>query len=174
MRQCIHDEVVMDRTDPRGLEKQRRASGGARRLRILPLVADHVGMIQVNVPFEGRFNQETWLGLPAWAMVGLGMWAEEDIVQRELPTQLIMHSIQLAPGQGAIGEAGLVGGGDEQVTRRLEGAQRLDRLWVRLELFEGGWADLGLTAHPDLVKDCVSFDEHRGFHRHMFSLRSPA
>jgi hypothetical protein len=53
-----------------------------------------------------------------------------------------VHPIQFAPGQIAVGEGGLVGGGDQEEAEGFELAQRFDGIGFGGQLIErqrGGW-----------------------------------
>src|SRR6185369_17704786 len=75
-------KIVVPLANPRGPHQERSAAGLMSRLRVLPLVADHIRSIEIDVPFESRFQQQAILGFATRAMVRLVMGANQDVIQR--------------------------------------------------------------------------------------------
>lgn len=110
-------KIVMNGSFPWRFKDQRGATGGAGGFRIIPLVADHEGTFEVQLPFEFRFDQQSRFGLAARATVRFRVRAHKDIVQRERAPQRVVHAIQLATRQMAVRQPGLIGRGNQNQPR---------------------------------------------------------
>lgn len=158
------DEIVGAGTDPGGFEEHGGATDGAGGFGVLPFVTDDEGVFEVNVPFEGGFGEQAGLGLAAGAAVGFIMRADKDIVEREATAEQIVHAVEFAAGDGAVGEAGLIGGGDEDEAGGLEILEERQGLLVDVELVERAGRDLLLAFGARQVEDAVALDEYRCLH----------
>src|SRR5258706_7353366 len=97
----------MDLPDPWRLDQQRSASGCAGRFRVLPFVADYVGVIQAQLPFEGGFDEQAGPRFAAWTMVCFVVRAEHDVIERKGAAEQIVHSVQFPAGLGTAREGRL-------------------------------------------------------------------
>ncbi len=162
--QAGEDEIVVAGTDPGGFEHHGGATDGAGGSGVLPFVADDEGMFEVNVPFEGGFGEQAGLGLAAGAIVGFVMRADEDVVERKAAAEKIVHAVEFAAGEGAVGKAGLVGGGDEHETGGFEIFEERQGVLVDLEFVQRAGADLVVTLGGRQVQNAVPLDEYRCLH----------
>ena len=117
------------------------------RLGIMPLVADHERAIQFEPPFETRLENQAGLGFATGAVVAFVVRTDEHIIQRQLALQKIVHTIQRLAGLITARQPGLVRGGDDDETRRLQPAQGLRRRLVHMKILHAQGADLMLAIH---------------------------
>lgn len=143
--QAGEDEIMGTGTDPGGFEEHGGATDGAGGFGVLPFITDDEGMFEVNMPFEGGFGEQAGLGLAAGAAVGFVMGADEDVIERKAAAEEIVHAVEFTAGDGAVGKAGLVGGGDEDEAGGLEILEERQGLLVDVELVERAGRDLLLA-----------------------------
>src|SRR5258707_467640 len=110
----------MNCADPWGVQKERRAACHLRGSRVLPLVADNKRMVEIKMPFESRFDQQSGFRFAAWATIGLVVRANQHVIQGETFAQGVVHSIQLAAGLIAARNSRLIRRGDENKSSGLE------------------------------------------------------
>ena len=151
------------------LEQEGSAARCAGGFGILPFIADDEGMVQVEVPFEAGFDEQARLGFATGAIVRGVVRANHDVVERKGFAQEIMHAVKLAAGLVAAGQAGLVGGCDQDKTGLLEPLQVEPALGLEDEFLHGERCDLLTWTLANFVEDPVPFDEHCLFHTTDFS-----
>ena len=89
----------MDGADPVRFKEQRSATCNARGFGVLPFVTDDEGVIEVEMPFETGFDYQTRFGFATRATIGLVVWANENVVERESLAQQVVHAVQFAAVQ---------------------------------------------------------------------------
>src|SRR5687768_2792498 len=108
-------------------------------------------MIEIEVPFEGRLDEQSGTRLAAGAMVRFIVRANHQIVDGEAAPQDLVHSIQFPTRLISTGQAWLVAGDDQDEAGFLELAQRWLGFLLHFELLESQRSDLVLRTGLDLV-----------------------
>src|SRR5436189_240019 len=121
-------------------------------------------MVERQVPLESRFDEQARPWFAAGAVVALVVRADHDVIEGKGAAQNLVHPIQVAPGLVTAREAGLVGGGDEDESGRLQFGERFLRGGDHLEFFQRQRRDLLLGSYPDLIKDRIAFDDYCSLH----------
>ena len=110
----------------------------------------------------------------AGAAIGLVVRADQDVIERQLASQQIVHAVQLAAGLIAARQAGLVGRGDQQETSGLELAQQWSDRLVHTEFLQRQRADLVLAFDSDHVQNPVPLKEYTLLHASARARTSPS
>src|SRR5260370_30209903 len=117
-------------------------------------------MIEVQVPLEGRFNEQARLGFATRAMIAFVVRADQDVIQWKSAAQQIMHPVEVAARLITAGKSGLVGRDDEHEPDRLE----VFHLWFgrldHFDFFQRQPRDLLLRSGLNLILDRVTFSKY--------------
>src|ERR1700733_9161456 len=82
-RKIGQKEIAMDISNPGRLKEQGRAAGNSSSFGVLPFVADDERVVEIEMPFETRFRQQTGFRFSAGAAIGLVVRAEKQVVERQ-------------------------------------------------------------------------------------------
>src|SRR4051794_21408071 len=114
-------------------------------------------MVEVEVPFERRLDEQPGPGPPARTMIVFVVGAKHDVVEGEGAPEQVVHAVQFAPVLISAGKAGLVGGGDENESGTLQFLQTGFRSFHDLELLEGQRSYRLLRSRANLIQDRIPF-----------------
>src|SRR6185295_9120668 len=132
-------------------EEERSTTSDTRGFGVLPFVTDDEGVIEVEMPFETGFDYQTWFGFATRATIGLVVWANENVVERESLAKQVVHAVQFAAGLITARQAGLVSGGDQHEAGGFEFFDEGDGFLVDFAIFQGQWSYLMLAFNPHRV-----------------------
>jgi hypothetical protein len=162
--QVWEQEITMDRAYPGRFNQKGRTARDARRFGVLPFIADDKRMIQIEVPFETGFDEETGLGLAARAVIGFVMRANEDVIEGKNFAEAIVHPIEIASRLISARQTRLIGRGNEQQSCGLQFLQQRYGVLVDFEIFERQRADLLLLFDLSRIQDTIPLDKYSLFH----------
>jgi len=106
-------------------------------------------------------------------VIGLVVWADQDVIEQQLALQQLVHAVQLAARLIASRQAGLVGRGNEQEPPSFELAQQRDNRFIHAEFIQCQWADLLLAFDANHVQDSVPLKEYGLLHTSAIARTSP-
>lgn len=150
----------MPRAVPRRADQEGCATRDVCGLGVLPFVTDYVGAVEVQMPFEGGFQEQTWPWFSALALIHFIVRTNQDVVEAEPLFELLVHSIQFTPGGLAARDGGLIRSCQKEQSSRSQLLQGCYREFVHFKLRECERRNLAASLYPDGIQDAISFEKH--------------
>src|SRR5437773_71569 len=128
---------------------------------ILPFIANDKRALQIQVPFEGGFGEQTRSGLAAGAIVLFAVRAEQNTREAKTLLDVGIHPLKLVAGLQALREAGLVHRRKQDIAGGLQLSQRLLSISVEMKIGHRQRHDLLLLLDRYKIQNPVSLKKNR-------------
>src|SRR6478672_4136483 len=146
------------------VDKDGAAAGAAAGVHVAPTVADEIARGEVDPVPGGGLEDHPRLGLAAGAIVGVGVEADDDIVDRQLPHDFRVHRFDRRLRRQSVGDVGLIGDDDQDEARLLKEASSLGNPRQNAEVRKVRrryWLAVALQVGVD---DAVAVEEDGAYH----------
>ena len=148
----------------RSVDEDGTAIGSCARFDVPPSVTNEVTSVGIDSVAACSFDDETSAWFSAEALVGVVVWAHEDIIQHELALQPLVNRIDDRSRRGAAGDVRLVGNADEQEFRGAQSVECLPRARADDQLLDTLRRIRFSVADDGFVEDAIPVEENRLTH----------